>query len=131
MPIRVDFSEVQNFEPVPSGVYTVRVASIEDKQAGENAQNPGAPMLLWSFEVTEPEEFAGRRIFNNTMLSGKALFNLRNTLKALDPENADEYDGEIEFEPEDFINKECVIEVSQEPYNDRMTNRIKKFMPLY
>ena len=130
--IRVDFTST-NDDPIPAGAYNAVVAGVEEKVAGENAKNPGSKMLLWTFEVQEPPEFSGRKLWVNTSLLPQALFTLRNLLRAVDPDNASDYDSELEFEPEDFVGRGLTLEVIQKKhYQDdtRMVNEVKKFLPL-
>ena len=132
MAYQVDFTSA-NDDPLPEGAYSVTITAFEEKAAGENAKNPGSKFLMWTLEVGEPEEFAGRKLWVNTSFLPNALFTLRNLLRSADPDNAENYDGPIDFEPEEFLGKSLSVEVIQKPhYQDdtRKVNEVKKFSPL-
>lgn len=83
--------EQQRFssDPVPAGTYPCRVIVDTDRatkitHAGENAKNPGAPMLQIVFEIEEGD-YRGKRIFSRWMLSGKpfAVGLAKKTLRTL------------------------------------------------
>jgi hypothetical protein len=108
MPLRVNMTdvEVSDYDPVPSGKYRVAVTDGELKESGENAKNPGAEYIHWEFTIQD-EEYQGRKVWANTSLLPHALFSLKGLLSA----TGFNTDGEIEFEIDDVINKECVVRV--------------------
>jgi len=72
-------------EPVPEGTYHLRCDKSTYKTTGPNSKSPGSPMAecqLTIFGPDEAEEFHGRKIFENFMLSGEGMFRTRQFLEA-------------------------------------------------
>ena len=73
-------------EPVPEAVYHIRCDKAEFKTTGAGSKNPGAPMCAAQFTIFGPEEaeeFHGRKVFENLMLSGEGMFRTRQFLSSL------------------------------------------------
>jgi len=125
----IDFSEVQDLQPLPDGQYTATVVS-----AKEGISQNGNPKIDIQWSV-EGGDYDGRRIFDTLTFTAKALFRVKATLKGLGfPEN---FSGDITAE--DLIGKTAVITVTteqseginpttNEPYGPR--NRVKKVSPV-
>lgn len=118
--MRVDFSEVQEFEPLPSGVYAVRITKVEEKQ------KPGGeyPYLNWEMTVIDGE-FADRKLWECTSFAPKALFKLKGLLECLDGVELDS--AELDFEPQDYVGRELLVEVVVGQYNGKPTNSIENY----
>jgi hypothetical protein len=72
-------------EPVPEATYHLRCDKAEFKTTGKASKNPGAPMAACQFTIFGPEEaeeFHGRKLFENLMLSGEGMFRTRQFLEA-------------------------------------------------
>jgi hypothetical protein len=72
-------------EPLPEALYHLRVDKVEFKKTGPNSKKPGSPMAevqLTVFGPAEVEEFHGRKVFENFMLSGEGMFRTRQFLEA-------------------------------------------------
>jgi hypothetical protein len=72
-------------EPLPEAIYHLRVDKAEYKKTGAGSKNPGSPMASVQFTVFGPEEaeeFLGRKVFENFMLSGEGQFRIRQLLEA-------------------------------------------------
>lgn len=70
MKIKPDLSE--SIEAVPPGTYAALVKGVEVKDA-----KTGSKYLRWELEVTDHEKFTGRKLWNNTMISGPGAFKLQ------------------------------------------------------
>lgn len=79
-----DFSEAKEFDrtPIPPGVY---VATIDATYAEEvkTGREKGTPYITLGFNIVEPEEYRGRTVFGNYMLSGPGSGNARQLLRNL------------------------------------------------
>ncbi len=99
--VKVNFSDVQDFSPLPAGVYP---AILDDVTFKDQADKPGKfPYVNWEFVLTDEHE--GRKIWCINSFSPKSLFRLHKTLVAFGEEPG-ELDGEFEFEPTDYIGAE-------------------------
>lgn len=69
MLVQPDFAEVQEFEELPEGTYSVRVTSVEQK-----VSQKGSAYLNWELTVFgaegDFEKFNNRKFFTITMLEG-------------------------------------------------------------
>lgn len=65
-----------SFEAIPPGTYLATLLKCEVKEG------PAGPYWKWEYRVDKPEEFANRRLFNNTSLAQNALWKLNETFKA-------------------------------------------------
>jgi len=114
MGIRANFSDVGSgsgiFEPLPGGKYHVKVTDGELKEAGPNAKNPGSQYINWEFTVQDGD-YEDRKIWSNTSLLPQALFGLKGLLEAVGMDT----NGEIDFDIDDLIGKDVVIQVKKTP----------------
>lgn len=69
-------AESGSFEPMPDGVYHARLRDVDTDRSGQ-----AGPYWSWEYEVVE-EGFLNRRQWNNTSLSEKALWKLKETFEA-------------------------------------------------
>jgi hypothetical protein len=115
--LRVDFSseeadsEALSFDPIPTNSYHVKITNIEDREAGEEAKNPGAP--FWNVEMTVQEgEYTDRKVWANVMLFSGALYSLAQLLKATGNAKAIET-GKIPAK-ETFISQDIIAVVKKQ-----------------
>lgn len=64
------------FEPLPPGVYHVRLVDVDASREG-----PSGPYWSWEYDVVE-DGHVGRKLWNNTSLSDAALWKLDETFSA-------------------------------------------------
>jgi len=71
-------------EPVPEAVYHLRCDKAELKfvKQGKNKDAPMAEVMLTIFGPEDAEEFHGRKLFENLMLTGEGAFKTRQFLTA-------------------------------------------------
>jgi hypothetical protein len=67
------------FEPLDPGAYHVKLMNVDASREG-----PKGPYWSWEFEVVEPGEYTGRKLWNNTSLSDDAMFSFNQTFAAFD-----------------------------------------------
>lgn len=127
--IAIDFSDVKGgFEALPAGEYAVVVDKVELRDgSGEH------PYLNWELVVTEDGEHKDRRLWFITSFSPKALWRMKETF-----ENLGIYQDAMQFniddetrallEPE-VVGLPGVAVVIQEPYQDRVSNKVKNLLP--
>ena len=104
--------EVKNFDPLPAGWYEAKVTGGELKQTSGDGKLGKVPMINWEFTVTDPEEFANRKQWMNTVIHETTLFNLKALLLATGM-SEDDMAGEIDFEIEDILGETVMIKVRQ------------------
>ncbi len=119
--LRIDFSQVPEVEPLPTGIYPAVVTGIEvrDSKSGPD------PYLNWTFDIAAPE-FLGRKVWLITGLGVKALWKLRETLAAL---GETDLEGPVNLDLEKYMGKRCQVIVSQEVYNGQTRNRVDSVLP--
>ena len=122
-------------EPVPEAIYHIRCDKSGYKETGPNSKKPGSPMAECQFTIFGPEEaeeFHGRKVFENFMLSGEGMFRTR---QFLDVTGHD--DDFVLDDTEHLLNLECAAVIQVEPeraggdgktYSAR--NRIARFSKL-
>lgn len=113
-------------ETLPPGRYLCSVFKITSKVS----QN-GNAYLEWVFKVS-PEhpdsDYVGRQLFHNTTLTKESLWNLKRLLIALGEEPAD-LDDNIDFEPDEYVGRMCVVEASNEMYQGIARARVSRILP--
>lgn len=104
MSLRVNFAdtELKDFEPVPTGWY---LASITDAEVRES--KTGNDYVWLELTIQQPEQYAGKKVWNNASLQSHALFTLLEVGLACDL--IEEGQTEFEFDVDDFIGKEVAI----------------------
>lgn len=139
--VNLQGQELMTFEAVPPGTYRVSVDRAEER----TSQASSEPNIFWLFRISEvirvnrpdaiddPSTLVNRTIMHGTSLTEKALWNLYRTLIALgeDPEEVGVED--YEFDPEDFVGRECVVQVTVREYppgSGVMTNQIQNIRSL-
>lgn len=125
--ITVNFADVQVRGTLPAGDYAAVIADCILKQ------KPGAehPYLNWDCVVTEGEH-EGRHSYLTTSFKPDAMWSMMQVFQNLgyqDEEYKIQFDdttGQV-TEPE-VIGLPCIIRTFQEPYNNRMTNKISDIL---
>lgn len=125
--LQLDFSNVQSFDPLPNGSYSVM---IEQVVAKETVDKPGSYYLNWDLVVTNPE-FENRHLFFMTSLSEKALWRLQSVLMNLGVLSTDQTALEIEVDDDtgiltspDLNGVPATAVVKIEIYQGRKQNRV-------
>jgi hypothetical protein len=102
--IHLDFSNIEEFDPLPKGDYPV---VIESAQVRESKENPGTEYLNWELTVTDGE-FEGRKLFMSNGLTEKSLYYLHQQFLDIGviDEDAVEMDLEVDEETGYLIEPE-------------------------
>ena len=114
---------VDDIEPLPRAYYPMRVSACVQKKS----KDKGQPYLEWQFTVREGD-FKGRKAWLNTSLQQQALFALKRLLLALGSAKED-LEDEIEFEPVDYIDMECVVKIDHREYQGKLQQNVVGVYP--
>lgn len=120
-----DFDKVETgYEPLPPNTYTAKVTGCKTGKS----KNKQTPQIEWEFTIEGPTH-TGRKFFDNTFLSEKALF----TTKRLVVGVGAAFD-KTGFNTEDCLGKRVVVVLGQETNVDangknRINNTIDKITP--
>lgn len=115
--VRMDFTGVESYSKASEGRHTVKVADIEQKTS-----SGGDDMLQFAFEVIKGAD-KGSRIFDNFVLTDKALWKFKACLQALGMKA----DGKIVIDLDKILGKVCDIEVFHEEYNGQLRAKISDY----
>ncbi|MBT9132513.1 MAG: hypothetical protein DDT33_01031 [Firmicutes bacterium] len=118
----VNFSGLENFEPLPAGVYPITVVDYEENEG------PAGIYFALTLEVTEGP-YANRKLWTNLSLSPKAAWKLQEALIAFG-HSAKELEGEFEFDPDAYLGTDCSAIVGQDKYEGRIKNVVEGLLPL-
>lgn len=115
--VKMDFTGVESYSKASEGRHTVKVADIEQKTS-----SGGDDMLQFAFEVIKGAD-KGSRVFDNFVLTDKALWKFKACLQALGMKA----DGKIVIDLDKILGKICDIEVFHEEYNGQMRAKISDY----
>jgi hypothetical protein len=109
-------------EPVPEGPYIVAITDgkLKPTKAGDKE------MIAWEFTVQEGE-FAGRKLFTNSVLTDECLWSLMALCEAAGKPIPK---GELDFDPLDYFGCQLVVNAIQKEYPEgsgKMTNNVNSF----
>lgn len=129
--VPVDFSEIEEFEPLPKGDYDVVVDQVEYREAQEADKYD---YLNWTLSVTEEGEFKNRKLFFITSFSPKALWRMKDTFENL---GVYEEELEIDYDEDSMLVTEpelgglpARVSVSQRKYEGREQNQVDAVMSI-
>ena len=118
--IKVDMSNVEEFVKAAEGQHKAKIEKVEEKTSSS-----GSDMLVVQFRVTSGVS-KGALVYNNYVLTDKALWRFSALLKALGMKNK----GKLAVDLDMLEGKRCVIEVAHEEYNGSMKARINDVYPV-
>ena len=122
--LNLDFTGVTDgFEAMPVGLYLAIVQKIERKQS-----KAGNPMLVVTFNVTEPEEFAGRKLWDRLSLLPQSMWVVKRFLKGVGVADED-LTGPLQIDLDEVIGAETVVVIEQGMYEGKTTSNISKYLP--
>lgn len=118
--MNIDFTNVKEstFTLVPANT-EVRVEIID---AEFKTASTGNEMLSLKLKVLT-EEYEGTNIFDNCVITEKALWRLKTALKCFGVDT----EGSIDIDAEDLIGLEGDIIVNQDEYNGKKKNTVKTY----
>ncbi len=126
---RVDHNEAQDFSPVPEGVYEVIISEVEIKQfsSGKNGLK-----VVHSIRKDVDQAAKGRKVFDNFVVSEKAMFRFQNIAKATDMPNGKEFKTEDHFLKEfakHLKGKPLKIKITHDKTADKFPEQVAAYMP--
>ena len=119
--LRVDFTGVESFIKCAEGDHIAVLKEIEEKVAVSS----GADMLAVVFEVSKGTS-TGARLYDNLVLSEKALWKLKGFLEVLGMKP----DGKMNIDLSKLVGRACIVTVVYEEYNGSMKARIEGYRKL-
>ena len=117
--LNLDFSSIPSREPLEEGVYTLRIAKVE-----ETTSSTGNPMLKVEFNVLGVD--GNRKLWDNYVLIDKCLWKVKELFDALGIDTS----ALVEMDVNELVGMEVQAKVIQETYNGDIMNRVKKVLPL-
>jgi hypothetical protein len=138
MRINLTDVETRDFEAIPPGNYRVRITGYDMRVTQDKPGNKlpaGTPMINWEFTVvadqrTGDEAYKGRKVWTNTIIHERTLFNLKSLLEATGNFTTAQLKGSLDFEPEDILDQEVVLRVTKREYppeSGNFSNEVKGF----
>ena len=118
--VKLDFSGVESYLKCAEGEH---VAAL--KEAELKTSEAGNEMISCVFEVVAGAS-SGARVFDNFVLTDKALWRLKTYLECL----GIKADGKLKLDLDKLIGKKCIIEVAHEEYKGQTRARISDFKKL-
>ena len=117
--INLNFSNVPSREPLPEGLYELRVAKVEQT----TSKTSGNPMLKVEFDVMT-EGYTGRKIWANYMLMENSYWKIQELFKSLGLDA----DGIVDVDTDELVGLTCTGKITQREYNGDIQNEVKKTM---
>jgi hypothetical protein len=122
--VTVDFSDVQDFEPLEAGEYPVLVEKVTYTEATQEGKYD---YMAWELQITDGE-FKGRKLWLNTSFSPKALFKLKEVLENLglfeDELDVDYDEDSMLVTTPELAGLPAIAVVSVTTYNNRPSNNV-------
>lgn len=117
--VTINFKGIEGKRPlVAPGEYSVRVVEVSKEKGDE------ADYFAWVFEIFDNDKYDGAKLYNNTSLSKKSLWNLMGMLTALGIEVPDD---ELDIDLKEMIDLEMLAVVDHEEYKGKPQARIVDF----
>lgn len=107
--LRVDFSDIPEFELIVPGTYPAVISGAEIKKGAKG------DYINWEYTLDHPK-YKGQKVWDMTSLSAKALYRFRDFLTSLNiscPEK-----GAIDVDIDSIVGKQVMIEVIIDSYPD-------------
>ena len=115
--LKLDFTGVESYSRCSEGIHRAKVAEIQEKTS-----QGGDDMLQIAMEVVAGAD-KGCRVFDNYVLTDKALWKFKQLLSALGVK----CDGKVAVDLDGLIGKTCDIEVFHEEYNGQTRAKISNY----
>lgn len=112
--LKIDFSNVQEYKRCEEGIHLAKLTKID-----EGTSQAGDDMLKATFEVIKGSS-KGARVFDNFVLTDKALWKFKMCLSAMGVK----CDGKIAIDLDKLVGKTVNVEVGYEEYNGQKRARI-------
>lgn len=117
---KFDMSKVESFKRCSEGIHTAKIVEVQ-----ENTTQAGDDMLTMVLEVIKGDS-KGARVYDNFVLTDKALWKLKQLLQAIGMK----CDGKIVLDLDKLVGRVCDIAVYHEEYNGKLKARIDEYTAL-
>ena len=114
--VKVDLTGVESYTRASEGIHTAKIASIELTQS-----QGGDDMLKITYEIIKGED-KGCKVFDNIVLTEKALWKLKLLLQAIGMKA----DGKVALDLDKMEGKICDIDVIHEEYNGQLRAKVSE-----
>lgn len=114
--VKVDLTGVESYTRASEGIHTAKIASIELTQS-----QGGDDMLKIAYEIIKGED-KGCKVFDNIVLTEKALWKLKLLLQAIGMKA----DGKVALDLDKMEGKICDITVIHEEYNGQLRAKVSE-----
>lgn len=118
--MKLDFSNVEAYVKCAEGQHVVKLTEIEETES-----QAGNDMLSATFQVVKGQS-TGAKIYDNFVLTEKALWKLQSFLNAIGMKA----DGKVVLDLDKLVGKTCIVEVEHEEYDGKTRARIQEFIKL-
>lgn len=118
--IKVDMTGVEAYGKVGEGIHPAKIVEAE-----QGTSQAGDDMITVAYEVTAGPDKGGR-VYDNFVLTQKALWKLKVMLKAIGMK----CDGRLVIDLDRLIGKACDIEVFHDEYNGQKRAKISDYYKL-
>lgn len=118
--IKIDMTGVEAYGKVGEGIHPAKIVEVE-----QTTSQAGDDMITVAFEVTAGPDKGGR-VYDNFVLSQKALWKLKVLLKALGMK----CDGKLIVDLDRMIGKACDVEVFHDEYNGQKRAKVSDYYKL-
>lgn len=110
-----------SFELIPTGVYHARLMEVDATREGAKG-----PYWVWQYDIVEPGEAKGRKVWNNTSLSSAAQFAMKQTFDA--------FGVTTDTDTDDLMGKIVRVSVSSRtiqsgPRKGELANQVDRILP--
>lgn len=127
--VLIDLTEYEemSFDPLPPGTYILEV-DVTGKETVERGREKNTPYMRLRFRVVEPQEYAGKLVFHNLILSGPGVRLTGQLLSALGYEVRKGMTFRLPLY--DIAGKRVGAHIGHEEYQGQIRNRIRAFIPV-
>ena len=115
---KLDFTGVQAYKKCEEGIHTVKLVQID-----EGTSQAGDDMLKATFEVISNNSSKGARVFDNFVLTDKALWKFKMMLQGM----GIKCEGKIALDLDKLIGKTVDVDIAHEEYNGQKRARIMEY----
>lgn len=127
--VTVDFSQVEEFEPLDKGEYSAVIAKVTYVEA---ASDDKYDYLNAEFDITEPGS-ENRKVWKVWSLSPKALWRMKQDFENLglpvDEIEIDYDEDTMEITEPELAGMPCTLVIKQRPYEGRIQNEVEAIIP--
>ena len=113
MPTIPAFSEIpdqKTFEPVPAGVYTLKLTDWLEKPVA-SGKNKDEDLIVLTFEIDEheKEEYNGKRVFENITWVQESMPRVKAMLRSMGMQEPE--DDEVTFEWDELLGNQVTVKL--------------------